>query len=147
MFELERRLKQVGVQSSGSVEPHQSLRRAQALQSAIADESPNNRAVLLLDPSLVVLAVGARPGDLQTVLPAQVTTGSFMTRPSLSTSNVDGAQWKREQRPCASDRFHDERAITRNQRRAPCPGGGEKPVADSSNRRTCAPALSDVQPS
>jgi hypothetical protein len=37
LLELEGRLKQIGVPSGGSVEPHQSRRRSQALQPAIAD--------------------------------------------------------------------------------------------------------------
>lgn len=56
--QLERWLEQVGVQTGSSVEPGQDLRRHQTHQPAMADEPPRDRAVLLLDPSLIVLAVG-----------------------------------------------------------------------------------------
>jgi hypothetical protein len=57
--QLERGLEQVGVQAGGGVKPGQSLRRGNPLQSAVADQAAHNRAVLLFDPSLIVLAVRA----------------------------------------------------------------------------------------
>jgi len=64
VLELERRLKQIGVQSGGSIKPNQGLRRGQALQPAVTDQAANNRTILLFDPSVIVLAVGTRPDDL-----------------------------------------------------------------------------------
>jgi hypothetical protein len=58
----ERRLEQVRVQPGGGIEPGQGLRRAQSLQPAVTDEPTHDRAVLLLDPGLIILPVGPLAG-------------------------------------------------------------------------------------
>ena len=123
LLELERRLEQVGVQPGGGVEPHQSLRRGQALQPAIADQATNDCAVLLLDPSLIVLAVSTRPGDLQTVI---ATSGDDrLVHKQAVIVKIDATQWKRKQRHCAGESFDDQGATARNQRQAFCPARGD----------------------
>jgi hypothetical protein len=59
-FQLERGLEEVDGQPR-LVQLHQSLRGLEAAQAARADQPSNNGAVLLLDPSLIVLLVG--PGS------------------------------------------------------------------------------------
>ena len=59
-----------GCNRAGVMEADYGLCRSQTFEPAIADQSAHDRAVLLLDPSLIVLAVGPRPCDLQTVIAA-----------------------------------------------------------------------------
>lgn len=99
LLELERRLEQVDVQSGGGKESNQGLRRPQALQPAIADQAANDRAVFLLDPGLIVLALGTRPCDLQTVTAAPC-DDRFVHKQAVIVK-VDAAQLERKQRHCA----------------------------------------------
>src|SRR5215472_13089907 len=122
LFELERGLEQVGVQSGSGIEPNQSLRRSDPFQPAVANETANDRAVLLLDPGLIVLAVGARPCDLQTMTPAPG-DDQFVHEQTIIVK-VDASQWEREQRHCAGQSFDHQGAAARHQRQALGPAGG-----------------------
>ena len=59
-LEFERRLEEVDVQPRAGVQLRQGLRRFGTAQAAVAHQPPHDGAVLLLDPGLVVLLVGAR---------------------------------------------------------------------------------------
>ena len=56
---LEGRLEEVHEQPHGSVEARQGLRGGKPLQTSVAHHPPHDRAVLLLDVGLVVLAIGS----------------------------------------------------------------------------------------
>jgi hypothetical protein len=53
-----------GCNRAGVMEADYGLCRSQTFEPAIADQSAHDRAVLLLDPSLIILALGARTRDL-----------------------------------------------------------------------------------
>jgi hypothetical protein len=69
--ELERRLEEMDEQPRGPVEATEHLRCGDTFESAIADRTADDRPVLLLDPSLVVLPVGTRSRELDPVLAAE----------------------------------------------------------------------------
>ena len=60
--EFERRLEEVHKQSRCAIQACNSLGGRNALEATIAQELAHDCAVLLLDPSLVVLAVRTRAG-------------------------------------------------------------------------------------
>ena len=63
MLELERWQKRVAMQPSGSIKATQGLGGRVSFEARVANESPYDCAVLLLDPCLIVLAVCARASD------------------------------------------------------------------------------------
>jgi ABC-type histidine transport system ATPase subunit len=69
-FQLEARLKEVGIQSRRLVEPAQRSGCGQTFQPAVAGQLANNGAILLLDPRLIVLVVGAAPCEYDVLLAA-----------------------------------------------------------------------------
>src|SRR4051812_1429357 len=56
--ELEGRLDEIRVQPRSSIQRGQHLHALKTLEPAIADQAPDDGAVLLLDPSLIVLPIG-----------------------------------------------------------------------------------------
>jgi hypothetical protein len=58
--QFERGLEEVHKQPRGAVQPSNRLRRRDALKAPVSEKLTNDRLVFLLDPSLVVLAIGAR---------------------------------------------------------------------------------------
>ena len=124
LAQLERRLEQVGVQPGRRVEPGQRLGRGHALEPTVAHEAPDDRAVLLLDPGLVVLAGQAR--ERVTSRPRarhHATTGSFMNAPSLSKSTP--LRGKGKEPPRRLQRLQREGAHPHQHRHALGPARGD----------------------
>ena len=71
-FQFERGLKEVDIAAGGFVQRTQRFGGFHARKSAIADELPNDRSILLLHPGLIVLAVRPGAGKLQAGSPAVV---------------------------------------------------------------------------
>jgi hypothetical protein len=68
--QFEGRLEEVHEQPGTLVEASQRRRRVKPAQAAIAGQTPHHRAVFLLDPGLIVLAVGAGAGPMEFLLAA-----------------------------------------------------------------------------
>src|SRR4051812_43435052 len=59
-LELERRLEVIHIQSQGLIELPENLSCNDPRETLVAHDSPNDGAILLLDPGLVVLLIGPR---------------------------------------------------------------------------------------
>ncbi|WP_244427922.1 hypothetical protein [Sinorhizobium fredii] len=66
----ERRLEQIAVQTHHVVETPKDNRRLRADEPSVTDQPSHDRAVLLLDPSLIVLSIRSRTGHLQSLTSA-----------------------------------------------------------------------------
>ena len=64
LLQLERRLEEVYVKARSCIETRKQAGRLDAFEAAIADQSADHSAILLLDMSLIVLLVGSRACDL-----------------------------------------------------------------------------------
>src|ERR1700724_539450 len=72
---IERRLKEIHEQPHRGIQSRQRRRGFQALEAAIADRAAHDRAILLLHPSLVVLAIGTAARELDPHLLAIIPNG------------------------------------------------------------------------
>src|SRR5438105_10871561 len=66
--ELERWLEIIHIQANHPVKASQALAGDQAREALVAHEPPNDGAVLLLDPGLIILLVGPRACELELLL-------------------------------------------------------------------------------
>src|SRR6202007_2578163 len=64
VLELKGRLEEVGVQPRCSIQTFQHTRRLAAIDATVSHKPSDDRAVLLLDESLIILLVGARTRHL-----------------------------------------------------------------------------------
>lgn len=80
--QLERRLQKVAAQPARRIQTGQRFDREQAFEPAVADQAAHERAVLLLDPSLVVLAVRSRARHLEPLLAQGTLALSLVVSPS-----------------------------------------------------------------
>src|SRR5579859_182110 len=71
-LQLEGGLKQVHVQTRGSIKPRQSGDRLSSFKTSVANYATNDGTVFLFNPSLIVLLVGARSRHLDSLGPAPV---------------------------------------------------------------------------
>ena len=62
--QFERRLEEVHEKPGRLIEPSQDPNRREPFKPSVSDQPSDDRAVLLFDPGLVVLAVGPRPREL-----------------------------------------------------------------------------------
>src|SRR3981081_4037396 len=60
VLQLKGRLEEVGVQPRCSIQTFQHTRRLAAIEATVSHKPSDDRAVLLLDESLIILLVGAR---------------------------------------------------------------------------------------
>ena len=58
VVKLEGRRDEVGVQPRCRIQTFQHARRLDTIEATVSDKSPDHRAVLLLDESLIILLVG-----------------------------------------------------------------------------------------
>ena len=68
--QLERGLEEVHIEPRRCIKASHRLGGLDALEAAVTDQTPDDRAVLLLHKGLVVLFIGARARDLDLLLPA-----------------------------------------------------------------------------
>ncbi|MEH2711669.1 hypothetical protein DXU06_45025 [Bradyrhizobium elkanii] len=85
VLQLEGRLEKVGVQPRCSIQTFKYARRLDTIEPTVSHESPDDRAVLLLDESLIILLVGASVSH-RSFACDQGTTTSFMNALPLSKS-------------------------------------------------------------
>jgi hypothetical protein len=112
--QLERGLKEIHQEPRRGVEPRQCLRASDALQTMIADETTDNRAVLLLDPSLVVLSVRAGASKLDAATSA-IVHHRFVYELAAVIA-VEPEQLKRKTRPHAFNAIDDEPRLAHDER-------------------------------
>ena len=131
LAQLEARLERVHVQPRRGVEPGQRLGGGHALEAAVSDEPPDDRAVLLLHPGLVVLAGQARErvASSPCARATELTTGSFVAPSSRSTPltvvEVDAPRREGGQLSRRPQRLERERARPHHQRHALGRAGGD----------------------
>src|ERR1043166_6715855 len=68
--ELEGGLDEIRVHTRSSIQRDQRLHTLKTLEPAIADQAPDDGAVLLLDPGLIILPIGACASNFQPLLAA-----------------------------------------------------------------------------
>ena len=121
--ESERRLEEVHEQPHRPVQSGQRGGGLDALEAAVSDHPAHDGAVLLLDPGLVVLAVGprARERDLGLGAPGR----DRLVHEHAVVVGVEAEQ--REGQRCARHRQHlaEEPLLAKEQRRALGPAGGD----------------------
>src|SRR6185295_17865148 len=94
LFELERWLEEVDEQSRGGIQPPKRLYGSHAFKSAVADQPPDHRSVLLLDPCLVVLVVRTRPRELYALSGAIVNQGIIQELRSVVDVQTAQQKWQ-----------------------------------------------------
>jgi len=124
VLQLKGRLEEVGVQPRCSIQTFQHTRRLAAIEATVSHKPSDDRAVLLLDESLIILLVGARSAVTSIFCARhQGTTTSFMNALSLSKSAPRMSQGK--QVLCALHGPDNEPARARQQRHALGPTSGD----------------------
>src|SRR3981189_1453097 len=60
VLQLEGRLEEIGVQPRCPIQTFEHARHLDAIEATVSHKSPDHRAILLLDESLIILLVGGR---------------------------------------------------------------------------------------
>src|SRR4030081_1332995 len=116
VLQLKARLEEVGVQPRCSIQTFQHTRRLAAIEATVSHKPSDDRAVLLLDESLIILLVGARTRHLALL---RATPGhDDIVHESAVFREVGAANEPGEQVLCALHGPHDEHALARQQRHA-----------------------------
>src|SRR5580658_9773610 len=116
---LEGRLKEVDEQPGGTVKTRDCPSGGQSFEAPIAQELPYDGSVLLLDPRLVVLAVGAGAGEFDSA------TQAILDQPVVhelgAVVHVKGSQGERQALADPLERFNHQRTLSDNDRSGLCP--------------------------
>src|SRR5205807_7623680 len=113
--ELEGRLEEVHEQSRSATQARDGLGGRYPLKAAIAQELPHDRAVLLFDPSLVVLAVRARARELDTTV--QAILDQRLVYKFAAIVDIQRAKGKRQADADALKCLNNEAAFAHHKRR------------------------------
>jgi len=106
-----------------TIQPGQHLHAFEALEAAIADQSPYDGAVLLFYPRLIVLSVGPRARDFQPLCAAP--RHHTLVHEHAVIVEIDSAHWEREQLPRPPNRIDNQRAVSSKNRQTFGPTGGD----------------------
>src|SRR6202011_412468 len=121
VLQLEGRLEEVGVQPRCPIQTFEHARHLDAIKATVSHKSPDHRAVLLLDESLIILLVGARARYLDLL---RATPGhDDVVHKRTVVVEVGAANWPGEQGLCALPGLNAEPALPRQQRHALGPTG------------------------
>src|ERR1700741_1379305 len=116
VLQLKGRLEEVGVQPRCSIQTFQHTRRLAAIEATVSHKPSDDRAVLLLDESLIILLVGARTRHLDLL---RATPGhDDVVHERAVIVEIGAANEPGEQVLCALHGPHDEAALARHQRHA-----------------------------
>ena len=121
--ELERRLEHVHEQARRRVQAGQRFGPGHAFQTAIPHQAADDRAVLLLDPRLVVLPIRPRPRQLDVVLLAEA--DQHLVEKLAAVVSVDSPQRKREGAAEPIHRVDHHTCFTHQQRYGLRPAAGD----------------------
>jgi len=121
--QLERGLEEVHEQAERRIEPCQRRRCAQPLVASVANRVPNDRAVLLLDPGLVVLAIRTASRELHARCLAVVPHG--LVHEHAVVVRVEPKQRERKQLAQLSQHLGQQILFAHQQRRALRPSRGD----------------------
>src|SRR5438874_1434605 len=93
--QLERGLEEIHEQPHRGIQARQRRRGFQTLEPPIANRATHDRAILLLHPGLVILAIGAAAGELDPDLLAIISNG--LVHEHAVVVGVEPKQWERQQ--------------------------------------------------
>ena len=119
LLELERRLEEVHVLARCRIETRHHAGRLDPIEPPVADEPPDDRAVLLLHEGLIVFLVGAGPRYLDLLRSAP--RNNDVVHERTVVIEVGATDHPREQALRSRHRFDDEAAIACHQGQAFCP--------------------------
>src|SRR5216684_8693201 len=88
----------------------------QSAQPPIAGQPPHHGAIFLLDPGLIVFAIGARAGPFELLFTAVALQG--LVHEGAVVVRVETAQGKRQLMPNQADALNHQRLFAYHQRRA-----------------------------
>lgn len=114
LCQLERRLKEVHEQARRGIQRRQQPRRGDTLQALIAHGPTDDRAVLLLDPGLIVLPIGAAAGEPYSRLQAVVADG--LVDKHGVVVRVESAQYHGQPSPQLMQHGHEQGLLPHQER-------------------------------
>ena len=121
--ELEGGLEEVHEQTRGAVQARDSLRSGDTLKAAVAQELAYDSAVLLLDPSLIVLAIGARASEFDPMTEAVI--DQRLVHKLAAVINVQRTKREGQSQANAVESLDDQATLPHHQGRGLGPTTGD----------------------
>lgn len=114
--ELEGGLEEVHEQTRGAVESRDGLRGGNTLEAAVAQELAHDSAVLLLNPGLVILAVGPRASEFDPM--AEAVMDQKLVHKLAAVINVQRTKRKGQSLANTFERLNQQTTLSNHQGRS-----------------------------